>query len=276
MKQSRNYCFTQFDMTFDVESIYLQNKDVIRYICAGEEIAPKTGKKHLQGWIQFFNKKRLGGVKKILNDKKIHLESCRGDEYSNNTYCAKDGKFRSFGKFVCQGQRTDLEAIKKLIKDGASRLEVMESHFECYCRYRNGINDYIEETQKASQKAFRDVNVEVYWGDTGTGKTRKACEENPNAFKISGWDLKWFDGYCGEKTLIIDEYNNDINITKMLGILDGYKLRLPIKGGFTFANWEKIIITSNIDPEDWHPVAKYEHRQALFRRIKSRVKFINL
>lgn len=273
MKQSRNWCFTEFDLTFDVQKIYESNTKLIRYICAGVEIAPKTGKKHLQGWIQFYNKKRMNGVKKILSSNQIHLEACRGDEHSNDKYCQKDGKYKTFGKYVCQGQRTDLENIQSEILNGATKFDIMQGYFATYCRYRNGINDYIEEAKKKNQLAFRDVHTIVYWGETNTGKTRQACEENPDAYKISGWDLNWFDGYDGETTLIIDEYNNDVNITKMLGLLDGYKLRLPIKGGHTYANWNKVIITSNINPYDWHPMAKQAHRDALFRRINTTIAF---
>ena len=54
---------------------------------------------HQQGWIQFINKKRLGGVKAIFDSKSLHLEPCRGTAKQNNIYCAKDKKFTSLGPF---------------------------------------------------------------------------------------------------------------------------------------------------------------------------------
>lgn len=264
--QSRNWCFTDFEM-LDFKKIYEQYTDIIRYIGWGKETCPSTGKTHNQGWIQFVNKKRMGGVKKVCQSKKIHLEPCRGDEKANEAYCAKEGNFQSLGVFVTQGQRSDLEQMYKKIKNGATAEELMDENFGLYCRYRGGIKDALEIANKKKCKRFRHVKVEYVHGETGTGKTRWAMEQDPDLFKIHGTSLKWFDGYNGEKTLLIDEYANDVKITKMLGICDGYQLRLPIKGGFTYANWDRVIITSNIHYDDLHFQASQAHRDALKRRV---------
>lgn len=276
LKQSRNYCFTNFNMKMDIEYLYNKNKDIIRYICAGKEVAKTTGREHLQGWVQFKNKKRLGGVKNVLEDKKIHLEACRGDAFSNDKYCAKEGKFVSYGKFVCQGQRTDLEAIQKEIQDGATKCDIMTNFFSTYCRYRKGILDYLEVSVKKNTKKFRKLNVEFHYGSTDSGKTRFATETHPEHYMILGANMQWFDGYNQEKVLIIDDYNNDVPITKMLRLLDGYQFRLPIKGNHTYANWDKVIITSNLSIDELHLNAKPEHRRALLRRIHKFVKYTNL
>ena len=86
-------------------------------------------------------------------------------------------------------------------------------------------------------------------------------------YKIEGSEMEWWDGYEGEKTILIDEYDSQVSLPRLLNILDGYQLRLPIKGGFTYARWTKVIITSNIDPREWHPNAKPFHREALMRRL---------
>lgn len=269
MARSRNYCFTDFQDT-DYEKLYTEYKDIIRYICFGKEICPKTGKKHIQGWIQLVNPRRFGGIKKLLGPK-VHIEACRGSEYDNDKYCTKDGKYKTFGKFKTQGMRTDLEAIKKNIDDGSSRSEIIADHFSTYCRYRNGINDYINIKEESKRSKFREVEVEYIHGDTGTGKTRYGMAQCQ--YKITGDNLQWWDGYNGESSILIDEYDNNIPITKLLNILDGYKLRLPIKGGFTYANWTKVIITSNNDKSCLHPNAKPAHRKALFRRITRTIHF---
>ncbi len=264
--QSRNWCFTDFEL-LDYQVIYEKYQDIIRYIGYGLEIYPKTKKQHFQGWIQFVNKKRMGGVKKILSTKKIHLESCRGNEIENKSYCSKDKKYTSFGAFVIQGQRTDLEAIKKIINTGNNLEMVAERHFGDFIRYHTGFAKYKKIVDKRLTKKFRQLDVTVICGPTGTNKTRQAVEKNPDAFKITGSNLKWFDGYDMEETLIIDEYNNDIPITQLLNLLDGYQLRLEIKGSHTYANWKKVIITTNLRPEQLHQKAKIEHIKAMNRRI---------
>ncbi len=264
--QSRNWCFTDFEK-LDLVAIYKEYKDIIRYIGWGIEICPTTKKIHHQGWIQFVNKKRMGGVKKVFGTKKIHIESCMGNEIQNDKYCAKDKKFEYLGKYIVQGQRTDLESIKKKLDEGANIETIAEDHFGDFIRYHAGLEKYKKICDKRLTKKFRKIEVNIVCGPTGTNKTRNAVEENENAFKIEGANLKWFDGYDMESTLIIDEYNNDIPITKLLNLLDGYQLRLEIKGSFTYANWTKVIITTNLRPEELHAKAKQEHVNALNRRV---------
>lgn len=93
-----------------------------------------------------------------------------------------------------------------------------------------------------------------FWGQTGSGKTREAVrigeEDSSGDYWISGPDGKWFDGYCGQKTVIIDDIRPDSwNFSLLLRITDRYNIRVPIKGGFV--NWipETIIITAPERPE---------------------------
>lgn len=264
--QSRNYCFSDFQL-LDIKKIYENYSDIIRYVCWGKEVCPKTLRDHYQGWIQFINKKRFNGAKKIFGCNKIHIESCYGNEFDNDKYCKKDGKYQSIGQFISQGYRSDIEQIKNKIDNGGTMLECANDNFQLYLQYGRGLKEYKNMVDKKKRKAFRKVNVKVYSGSTGTGKTRRAMDQKKDVFKITGSSLDWWDGYEGEEIIVIDEYNNDVPITKMLNILDGYELRLPIKGSFTYANWNKVIITTNLDMNEIHPCAKSEHKKALFRRI---------
>lgn len=270
LNQSRNWCFTDFQF-LNWKEIYNEYSDIIRYVCFGKEIAPTTGTKHLQGWIQFTTKRTMGGVKRICKSKQLSLRPCYGDEYSNDVYCSKDGKFTHFGKFLAQGARTDLEMIRKLIADETPMKQIADDYFDTWCRNYKAFEKYREMITKDKTKEFRKVEVEIIYGETGQGKTRRAMEEA--TYKIEGDNLQWWDGYNGDKCILIDEYSNQLPITKLLNILDGYQLRLPIKGGHTYANWNKVYITTNVHWDDWHPNAKMMHRDALARRC---TKWINL
>lgn len=264
LNQARNWCFTDFEF-LDWNKIYSEYSDIIRYVCWGEEICPKTKRKHLQGWIQFTTKRTLGGVKRICRSKEIHLEACWGDEFSNDKYCKKDNKFTQLGKFLSQGARTDLEMIRKLIADDTPIKQIADDYFDTWCRNYKAFKEYREMVLQEKYKNFRNVTVEVIQGKTGQGKTRAAMEEA--TYKINADDLQWWDGYNGQRCILIDEYSGQVPITKMLNLLDGYQLRLPIKGGHTYAYWNKVYITTNKDWDDWHPNAFDEHRNALKRRI---------
>lgn len=271
--QSRNYCFTDFKNNDEfLIQMYNNNNDIIRYICWGIEICPTTKKEHRQGFIQFFNKKRFKGVQSLF-EHNIHIEACKSTPNNNIDYCKKDGNFKEFGKCVFQGARSDLEQISNdIFRNKVKRSDIIQNDFQTYCRYRKGINDALECAEKINRKDFRKVEVLIYAGETGTGKTRKAMEEE-DVFKTTGDNLQWFDGYDGENVLIIDEYDNNIPITKLLNLLDGYQLRLPIKGSFTYANWTKVIITTNLDKDEFHRNAKANHKAALLRRISKWITF---
>jgi len=173
-----------------------------------------------------------------------------------------------FGEPKTQGQRTDLINLYKKIKQGELKnvQDVMDYDFNLYARYRGGIKEALSVWQLQKRKEFRKVEVEYVYGPTGTGKT-KYLYEHKDLFKINGSGLNWFDGYQGESVLGIDEYDNNMKCSDLLSLLDGYQKRLPIKGGFTYANWTKVVITSNLNPRQLHEQAKNEHRKALWRRV---------
>ena len=272
LSQSRNWTFTDFEL-LNIKSIYDEYKDIIRYVGWGKETCPTTKRVHNQGWIQFTTKRRLNGVKNIMGTKKIHVEACRGTPDQNDNYCKKDGDFQSFGKFIRQGARTDLEYITKLITEGISLNTIALENPSAWVKYHQGFKALAAEVCRGTLSEFRHVDIEVYLGATGTGKTRKAVTDNADAYMINGFDMRWFDGYTGQKTLIIDEYSNDVKITRLLKLLDGYQLRLEQKGTFTYAKWTKVIMTTNLDIADIHPNARVAHIKALNRRVNTWIQF---
>lgn len=268
MSRSRNWCFTDFELQ-DWIGICSSQPEIFRYVNYGVEVCPDTGRNHYQGWVQFHNCLSMKSAKAKLGHKGF-IAVCKGSEVDNDKYCSKDGKSYQWGDHVKQGQRSDLKKVAESILEGTTLEEIMTTDPVTYCKYRNGLKDIASVAAKNNTKEFRNVSTTVLYGPTGTGKTRTAMEEA--TYKISAGDIgSWWDGYNGEKTILIDEYDSDVNITKMLNILDGYQLRLPVKGGFTYANWTKVFITSNVNPDEWHLHAKQVHREALFRRISNSI-----
>ena len=196
----------------------------------------------------------------------------QGTEVQNDAYCNKSNSlssFQSFGEFIIQGQRTDLEKIKFYLDQKKKMHWISVAFFANYLRYFRGMEKYRELVAKKDSTEFRQVEVIIHSGSTGTGKTRLAMEQAE--FMIQGDGLQWWDGYEGEEVICIDEYSNQVNITKLLSLLDGYQLRLPIKGGFTYANWTKVYITTNLP--HLHEKAREEHIHALNRRVTKWINF---
>jgi len=260
---SRSFCFTSF-------SIPEPKKEEIRYIIYQKERCPTTNKIHWQGYAEFNSPIRIARAQRICGIGKSHVEKRKGTREQARAYCMKPdtqidqpieyGDWNAGG----QGSRTDLKLIFDKIKAGTPMIEVMETDPTLYCKYRNGIKDYKFECLKSKTNKFRKVTVEVHWGEAGAGKTRHCVESHPEAFKMDFDDQLWWDGYEGEETIILNDFYGNIKYHKLLDLLDGYKMRLPVKGGFTYANWNKVLITSNKPPEQWYQVGLTD---ALNRRI---------
>lgn len=60
----------------------------------GEEVAPTTGTRHLQGYVEFKTPRRFTTIKRLIGDD-AHLASAKGSRKQNYEYCKKEGKFHS-------------------------------------------------------------------------------------------------------------------------------------------------------------------------------------
>lgn len=96
---------------------------------------------------------------------------------------------------------------------------------------------------------------------------REHCDgQEPYILRTSNSKNIWWDGYTGQKAIVIDEfYGSWMKYNVLLTILDGYALRLEVKGGFTWASYDMVIITSNATVGEWYSRVDIS---ALNRRIK--------
>lgn len=252
---SRSWCFT----IFEYESLEIEFSDKIRYCVWQEEECPETKKKHIQGYLELNSPQRMSGVKKAINCKSAHLEKRRGTRDQARDYCMKSesqvqGPFE-YGTWIKgQGHRTDLDDVGDMIKNEKKEVEIFEAHPTTYIKYSRGIKAARELIGCKTAPTWREMSVFVIIGMCGVGKTRGVVEkERDNLFIVDdpGGKELWWDGYNGEEAILIDDFNGWISYKLMLKILDGYKLRLPIKGGFTYARWTRVYITSNEMPNTW-------------------------
>lgn len=257
---SRHYCITFWEKPCH------NDNGKIRYAIYGKEVAPNTSKIHWQSYIELSTPMRISGIKKLYQDDTIHIEARKGTREQARKYCTKDGCYEEFGKWITgQGHRTDLEGIVEQLQTGTKLSDVMLENPTLYCKYRNGLKDIAGVVTKNKTKAWRNIEVTLLTGPTGCGKTRYANEISD--YKIQAWQTKWWQDYEGEDAILIDEYNNDMKITELLALLDGYQVRLDVKSTHNYANWTKVYITTNLKLDEIHANAKPAHREALMRRI---------
>lgn len=110
--------------------------------------------------------------------------------------------------------------------------------------------------------------IHVYWGDPGTGKSKRAWEQAGMDAYPKDPRTKWWCGYRGHENVVIDEFRGDIDICHMLRWMDRYPVLVEIKGSSVPLKAKQIWITSNLAPKDWYPNVDPVTLQALLRRIK--------
>lgn len=228
---ARDYCFTAW-------KVPEWNENGIRYICWGEELTKKKIV-HYQGFVIFNKTCRFPKAKKLIGaGDDTHVEVRKGTRIEAREYCTKENKFVEFGQF--EGHTKE-----SLFKLPISYLK--ENYPEFYCRYHRGL----EKMQDKGDR-WRDVSVTWLHGPAGCGKTRFAMEYSSSVFKIDR-PYKWWDGYDDEETILIDDVDvKDFRENRglFLNVLDGYRLRLEVKGSHCYAKWKTVFITSNWDPGD--------------------------
>lgn len=262
---AKNWCVTLNNYSDDELSRFVElgrDGSISKYAIVAKEVG-EEGTPHLQCFFAFTKRLSRRRVKALLGPR-IHCEIARGTPSEAADYCRKDGDFVEFGTIPAgKGHRSDLSSLVADIKSGKTWDELVGSSASSVARYGKFVDRCIARYGQSRDWA---PEVNVYWGSTGVGKSRKAFSESNKPYVHSGG--QWFDGYCGESDVIFDDFGgSEFKLTYLLKILDRYPMRVPIKGGFV--NWvpKRIWITSNYHPRDWYPNAKDEHVKALKRRF---------
>ena len=177
---------------------------------------------------------------------------------------------------VHQGQRTDLAAAAELVISGRSDRELAESCPTTFIKYHKGLRvlrQVFMEPRTGDPADKQDFLL--YTGKTGTGKTRRAFAHSPGSVYFKDPSNKWWDGYWGQETIVIDDYTNSsqngLNTDYMLRLLDLYPMTLEVKGATTFMSRTtlRIIVTSNLTVETLWPT----HIDEMRRRFDNIVTF---
>lgn len=205
--------------------VSINDETIIRYLCWGQEVG-QEGTPHLQGYVEFRSPRRLNAVKGMFGQR-CHLEKARGSGEQNRQYCSKTRPGDTPNEIFAEGgtmsrgpgQRTDLEAIRRLIQDGATEREIAEQHFGSWVRYRGSFQAYRTllnspiSTAKFDLTTFprewpRDLDWSrsiILWGDSGIGKTQFALAVLGRCLMVSHIDdLKNFDKTIHEGILFDD------------------------------------------------------------------------
>lgn len=280
----RNFCFTLNNYT-EAEYNNIFNNEWIQYIIIGKEIG-ESGTPHLQGYIELKTRKSLKQLRDEIS-KRWHIEPRRGNQNQAIYYCMKgsqshtewkkmgvkgpnfkkDADYKERGDKKEPGKRSDLVGLKIKVLEGKSLQKIVEEDVENYQQLK-----FVEGLQKYCAVSHEFNKKEVIWlyGDTGTGKTKRAMTECPSGETFHALNGKWFDGYQGQKFVIIDELRaKNFPYDMLLKLLDGYQLRVEVKGSTVVWKPEVVYITTCYDPQRTYSGTLEHHGSIdqLLRRI---------
>jgi len=145
------------------------------------------------------------------------------------------------------------------IKDGMSEYDLIIKHPVTYLRHCKGVARAISLIQKPKphQVAFARKQVFVYYGPTGTGKTRTVHQQAADAgLSLHVQDASmahWWEGYNDHEAILLDDFRGGhMPLAILLRLLDGYSHRVQQKHGSCLVPASHIWITSDHHPRQWY------------------------
>lgn len=269
-KPKRGWVFTLNNYTEDDILTLQSNKDNYRYIVFGKEIAPTTGTPHLQGYIYFEQPKSKKKVRELTGINKLWLDEAKGNPTQNQTYCSKEGMCFEHGSKPKQGHRTDLDTLKDRIINGTTVDEITMEEPIAYHQYGRTL-EKIEDIVHRSK--FRTTMTKCIWitGGTGSGKSHMAYENyTPDThYNLNTDDKGWWEGYKGQKNVIINDFKGEIKYSTILQLIDKWPYSVPRRNRppMPFTS-ETIYITSIMKPQEvYHNLNEKDGIDQLLRRV---------
>lgn len=241
--------------------------EVMRYMIYQWEVCPTTYNVHQQGYLELHNKITLSGLKKLLNNSTIQLQERRGTQDQAAAYTVKPMPKEidltkvqknpaikeelyvkyEFGQMKTQGQRTDIEDYIAAVKEGKTEKEIMtdmktQNTWAKNERLYNRINrlQYRDKEKPAPM-------VWVLVGNAGSGKSLIAsilAEYLGSTYTLTG-NFKWWEDYENQDSLILEDYDGQLQVKDLLQLLDRYKCKREIKGSTVYVTSKYIFITCN-------------------------------
>ena len=282
---SKGWCYTLNNWTMDdvhrLRALHLNRSCVDAY----HIFQPERGDgdtPHLQGFVYFKNRKRFSTVKRLIGQR-AHLEPMRGTPQQASDYCSKeDSRDTTAGFGVHEvgdcpqlepGKRNDLLEVSKRLDDGGHLWDIARTSEDLrttVLRNHRALGMY--ETHVTGQRSHPTA-LEIHEGDPGTFKSFTASQW-PDAYYLeNGNSGAWFDGYEPNRhdTVVADEFGGHfMPYTTLKRLADRYPMSVETKGGRVVFTAKRLIITSNIEPEQWYKNAPFPE---LKRRITNWFKY---
>lgn len=226
---------------------------------------------HLQGYLLYWGRGLTFARAKVLLPDGCHIEVRHGTHGQARDYCTDEEKrhapadpLQDWSQPIIYGEdqqpadggrgaRSDLVSVKRRLDEGASEVQIADEFFGQWVRYNRSFTRYM--ALKAPPRNSPTITI-VYWGEPGTGKTRRVSEEISDSVywlpKPNSGRAFW-DGYEGQEDVVIDEFFGWLPRDLCCRLCDRYPFRVETKGGSVPFSAKRIFITSNNPPSSWWP-----------------------
>lgn len=246
---------------------YQELPSKLSYFAYGEETCPSTGRKHLQAFAYANNSMRLTQWKKIFPT--AHIEKMHGTLVQNQVYCSKQSNLIEFGvRPNPDGKRKDLTDFTTRLATGETLKSIALDMPAVFVQYHNGLTRL--STFYSVPYTHSDVRGVWIYGVPGAGKSHYA-RENYSDIYIKAQN-KWFDGYNGERTILLDDFDCGKPLGHFLKIwCDKYACTGEVKGGTVNLQHHTFVITSNYSIQEM-----FEGDPKLIEAVTRRCKIIHM
>lgn len=271
MQRSRAWSLTVFALEEGVKNwvAYLNGMNLqnhFTYILVGGPELSQSNTYHVHVYVEFRLQKTETAVIKELNLAGYHVYFTRTSKLSKQEYIDHHCKVRSkvdpdvlcLLEYPMQGSteekpvkddngkpKANMSRLRQLIE--AKDLETIKD--EMYGQFLQKRSNILAEIN-AQQNEVSKEELQHYWihGDPGTGKTTSVDMLFPKAFTMD-IDSGYFDGYCGQKQIIIPDLDNrmmrKLGLQKLKTMCDstGFNANIKYAGGQKIK--AQIIVHSN-------------------------------
>jgi len=235
----------------------------VAYIKGQLEIGEETGYRHWQLLVVFSKKVRMLSVKTAFcrDAYCAPSRSVAADAYVWKEETSVEGTRFSLGRKPHRANvATDWDQVWEDAIKGNIIAVPAHLRIQHYRTLRTIRADY-------AAPVAGERTCSVYYGPTGTGKSRRAWEEaGMDAYPKSSRSKFW-DGYRDQPNVVMDEFRGGVDYTYLLRWIDRYPCLVDIKGSAVVLRAEHIWITSNVHPRLWYPELDETTYLALERRM---------
>lgn len=260
--QGKRWCFT-INNPVDADRFW-ENEDFLRdtfqYLILQEEVG-EHGTPHIQGFCILKSKKR-GTWLQAHASERGHYEICRGTDQQASDYCRKDDTHPQGGLRFEWGslpQRTAAPKHSERLQEAMEEVELVKSGYKrpseigASTLLMSGFVPAYKLLTQTVMGPFRpDLKIITIIGPPGCGKSFALYKHFPSAGRaLYGNGGLWWSNPTSD-VLLIEEFNGQIPLQKLLQLLDPYPQQIEVKGGMAPLCARVIAITSNVTPDKWY------------------------